>query len=132
MQLAQDVVRDVARVRVSPCRKIGISAFLWRISPTKARRSASVSSGSQRQFFVVDRQDEGRGAALLLRERGQVAVAGDAEHFQALLLDRFGQRADAEAGGVLGAEVFVDDDDREVKAHVESLKCSDPPQRVTE
>ena len=53
------------------------------------------------------------GAALLLRELRQVAVAGHAQHFQAFFLDRLRERADAEAGGVLGAEVFVDDDDRE-------------------
>ena len=43
----------------------------------------------------------------------QVAVAGDAQHLEAFLLDRLRERADAEARGVLGAEVLVDDDDRE-------------------
>jgi hypothetical protein len=71
------------------------------------------SASGGREFLVVDRQDEGRGAALLLGEGGQVAVAGDAQHFHAFLLDGLGQGADAEAGGVLGTEVLVDDDDGE-------------------
>jgi hypothetical protein len=33
-------------VRVSPCRKIGMSAFLWRISSTKARRLSTAGSSS--------------------------------------------------------------------------------------
>ncbi|MPM77797.1 hypothetical protein SDC9_124805 [bioreactor metagenome] len=49
----------------------------------------------QRQFLVVDGQDECRGAALLLGERGQVAVTGHTQHFHAFLFDRLGQRADA-------------------------------------
>jgi hypothetical protein len=40
-----------------------------------------------RELFVVDRQDEGAGAALLLGKLAQVAVAGDAQHLEALLLD---------------------------------------------
>ncbi len=47
----------------------------------------------------------------------QVAVAGHAQHLHAFVLDRLGQRADARAGGVLGAEVFVDDDDGETEFH---------------
>jgi hypothetical protein len=43
------------------------------------------------QLLVVDGQDEGRGAALLLGEGGQVAIAGDAEHLHALGLDGLGQ-----------------------------------------
>jgi len=53
---------------------------------------------------------------LLLRELAQVTVAGGAQHLEAFFLDRFGKRADAQARGVLGAVVFVDDDDRKAKA----------------
>jgi len=69
------------------------------------------------EFLVVDRQDEAGGAALLLRERSQVAVAGVADDVHAFGLDGGGQLADAGAAGVLAAEIFVDDDDREVKTH---------------
>ena len=60
----------------------------------------------------------------LLGERGQVAVAGDAEHFQPLALQGVGQGADTEPGGVFGTEVFIDDDDREMEAHGVSPKAA--------
>ena len=106
-------------VRVSPCRKIGMSALRKRISTTSC---AQVGDGLGRglgrgELLVVDRQDEGRATALLLREGRQVAVAGDAEHFHALFLDRLGERADPQSRGVLRAEVLVDDDDGEVESH---------------
>ena len=46
---------------------------------------------------------EGHPAALLLREGGQVAVAGHAQHFHALVLDRLGERAP-----VAGKDLFGD------------------------
>jgi hypothetical protein len=67
------------------------------------------------ELLVVDRQDEGAGAALLLRELREVAVAGRPQHLEALLLDRRGERADAEPRRVLGAVVLVDDDDRKLE-----------------
>jgi hypothetical protein len=69
------------------------------------------------ELLVVDRQDEGRCAALLLRKAGEVTVAGCTDDFHAFRLDRLGQCTDAEAGGVLGTEVLVDDDDREAETH---------------
>ena len=72
--------------------------------------------GSGRHLFVVDRQDERRRTRLLLRELRKVAVAGRAEDLHALFLDRLRERANAEAGGVLGAKILVDDDDREAEA----------------
>jgi hypothetical protein len=80
VQLAQHVVRNVARgarLAVQEDRDLLVAAadFL-----TKARSSAMVFSGLVAgKLLVVDRQDEGRRPALLLGERGQVAVAGDAE-----------------------------------------------------
>ena len=53
----------------------------------------------------------------------QVAVAGDTEDLHAFLLHRVGQCANAEAGGVLGAEIFVDDDDRKAKTHGRERYC---------
>src|SRR5262249_3480916 len=70
-----------------------------------------------RELLVVDRQDERRRAALLLGELGEVAVARDAQDLHPLLLDRGGERADAESRRVLGAEVFVDDDDGKAEFH---------------
>ena len=54
---------------------------------------------------------------LLLGELGEVAVAGQAQHFHAFFFHGGGQRANAESRGVLGTEVLVDDDDRESKFH---------------
>ena len=71
----------------------------------------------QRQFLVVDRQDECAGPRLLLRERGQIAVTGDAENIQPLVLDGGSQGSNAKTAGVLRTEVLVDDDDREIETH---------------
>ena len=72
------------------------------------------------EVFVVDRQDERRGAALLLGKRRQVAVAGHPECIKALLLDCLGQRPDTQTAGVLRTVVLVDDDYREVEMHGQS------------
>jgi hypothetical protein len=85
----------------------------------KLRRFSTTGSsvGAGREFLVVDRQDERAGAALLLGKLRQVAVAGGAQHLEALGLDGLRQRADAQAGGVLGAVVFVNDDDGKTELH---------------
>jgi hypothetical protein len=75
-----------------------------------------IDLGPGRELLVVDRQDEGAGTALLLRELAQVAVAGRAEDLEALFLDRLGERPDSDSGRVLGTEVLVDDDDRKLEA----------------
>jgi hypothetical protein len=118
VQFAQDVVGDVlagARLAVDVDRDVGVleADLLDELAQVQHRR---VELGPGRELLVVDAQDEGAGAALLLRELAQVAVAGGAQHLEALLLDGLGQRADAEARGVLGAEVLVDDDDGEAEA----------------
>ncbi len=69
------------------------------------------------EFFVINTQNEGRGAALLLGKAGQVTVAGDTQHFDAFGLDGFGQGAYAQSAGVFRTKIFVDDDDGETKAH---------------
>ena len=53
----------------------------------------------------------------VLRELRQVTVAGHAQNFDAFLFDGRGERADAKPGCILGAEVFVDDDDGEAEFH---------------
>ena len=119
VQLAQDVVRNVARslrLAVQVDRDIGVAEadFLDELVQVQHRR---IEFGPRRELLVVNRQDERRSAALLLRELRQVAVAGHAQHFHAFLLDRRGERPDSEAAGVFGAEVLVDDDDGKAKAH---------------
>ena len=118
VQLAQDVVRQVlrgARLAVEVDRHVGVlEAHLGdELAQVEHRR---VEVGPLGELLVVDRQDEGAGAALLLRELREVAVAGRAQHLEALLLDRRGERADAQARRVLGAVVLVDDDDRKLEA----------------
>src|SRR5678816_1325065 len=83
---------------------------LRRLSTAGSRSGPSVNSSSS-----IERM-KGAGPALLLRELREVAVAGGAQNLEALLLDRRRQCPDAEAGCVLGAVVFVDDDDRELEA----------------
>jgi hypothetical protein len=78
------------------------------------------------EFFIVDRQHEGRRARLLLGELGQVAVAGHAHHFHAFFFHRIGEGADAQAGRVLGTEILVNDDDGETKFHACLQKASRP------
>jgi len=118
VQLAQDVVRDVlagARLAVDVDRDVRVAEadLLDELPQVQHRR---VQLGAGRELLVVDRQDEGRGAALLLRELAQVAVAGHAQHLGSFRLDGLRQRANAQTGGVLRAEVLVDDDDREMEA----------------
>src|SRR5690606_37321295 len=69
------------------------------------------------EFLVVDRQNEGARAALLLGEGTEVAVTGDAQHLDAFGLDGRGQCPYAESGSILGAVVFIDDDDGKSKLH---------------
>jgi len=121
MQLAQNVVRNVpagARLAMQEDRNLGV------LVTNLLDEGAQLGNGFLflvGQLLIIHRQDEGRGAALLLGERGQIAIAGDAEHFHAFLFDGRRQRADAQAGSVLGTEVLVDDDDGKVKAHGSSL-----------
>src|SRR5690606_9849287 len=59
-----------------------------------------------------------------------VGVGEAADHLPALLLDRLGKRADAQAAGGVGAPVLVDDDDRETELHVGSLRDRVPAERA--
>jgi hypothetical protein len=105
-------------VRVSPYRKIGMSVLR---KADLLHEGAQFGDGLVRlvggEIVVVHRQDEAGCPALLLGEGGQVAVTGHPEDFHALVFQGLGQGADAQAGGVLGTEVFVDDDDGEAEAH---------------
>jgi hypothetical protein len=119
VQLAQDVVRDVARglgLAVDVDRHVGVLAphLADEVAQVQHRR---VEVGADGELLVVDRQDEGAGPALLLGELAQVAVARDAQHLEALLFESLRQGADAEPRAVLGAEVLVDDDDGKAEFH---------------
>jgi hypothetical protein len=121
VQLAQNVVGDVfggARFAVQINRDVGVAETHF------ADEGAQVLDGAGRlrgrgvvEFLVVDRQNEGAGAALLLGEGTQVAVTGDADHFHALGLDGRGQGAYAQPRSVFGTEIFVDDEDGETEFH---------------
>ena len=98
VQFAQHVVGDVAagaRLAVQEDRDVGVAVA--DLLDEGAQFGDGFLGLVGAELLVVDRQDEGRGAALLLGEGSQVAVAGDAQHFHALLLDGLGQRADAQA-----------------------------------
>ena len=120
LQFAQDVVRNMARgagFAMQENRDFGIAEAYFLDEAAQLLQRLAWYPRRCREFLVVDRQHERRGARLLLGERGQVAIIGDAEHFHAFFLDRLGQRADAEPGGVFGAEVFVNDDNGKAEAH---------------
>ncbi len=118
VQLAKNIVRQVlrrARFTIQIDRHLGVleAHFFDELAQVQYRR---VELGAGCELFVVDRQDERAGAALLLRELAQVAVGRGAQHLEALFFNRTGQRTNAQARGVFGAKVFVDDDDRKVEA----------------
>ncbi len=119
VQLAQDVVGDVARglgLAIHVDRHIGVLAahFLDEAAQVHHRR---IEIRAGREFLVIDGQDEGAGAALLLRELREVTVAGHPQDLEAFALDGLRQRTNAQPGGVLRAVVLVDDDDGEAEFH---------------
>jgi hypothetical protein len=120
VQLPQDVVGQVLR---RPRLAVQVDRHVRVLAPDFRDEGAQVHDrriqvGPRGELLVVDRQDEGAGAALLLRELRQVAVAGDAQHLETFGLDRLRQGADAQAGEVLRPVVFVDDDDGKAELHV--------------
>ena len=119
MQLAQDVIGQMARglgLAMQKDRHIGVfpAHFLDEVAQVD---HGGVKIGAGAEFLVVDGQHKGRGAALLLGELRQVAIAGGAQHLEALLLDGFGQGADAKTRGVLGTEILVNDDNGKSEFH---------------
>ena len=68
------------------------------------------------EFLIVHRQHKTRRAARLLRKHGRVAKASDAQHLRALFFNGLREGANTEPAGVVGAEIFVDDDDGKIKA----------------
>ena len=82
-----------------------------------AAHARRVQIGARGELFVVNRQDERAGAALLLGELGQIAIAGHAKHLKAFRFNRLSQRTNAQTRGVFGAVVFVNDDDGETEFH---------------
>src|SRR5512132_1485580 len=121
VQLLQDVVRDVPRrprLTVQEHGDFGIAKPDFLDEPAQiGENGARFLRRAAAELLVVDRQDERRGARLLLREAGEIAVARYAEYLRALCLDRACERANAESAGVLRAVVLVDDDDGKAKFH---------------
>ncbi len=58
---------------------------------------------------------------MLLRELGKIAVAGHAQHLDAFFFQGIGQGTNAQARGILGAEIFVNDHNRKTKLHGTAL-----------
>src|SRR5690606_18878504 len=69
------------------------------------------------EFLIVNRQNERTRAALLLGERAEITIAGDTQHLNAFGLDGRRQGAYAKPRRVLGAIVFINDDDGETEFH---------------
>ena len=118
VQFAENVVRNMPRGSCFAVQKdrnilVPTADFLDEGPQVGHRLFGAVAA----ERLVVDGQDECRGPALLLGEGGQVAKAGDAENVETFLLDGLGQRPDAQSAGIFRAEVFVDDDYREVEMH---------------
>jgi len=132
VQLLQDVVRDVAAgagLAVDIDRDVGVLvADLLHERAQAEQRGVGLLDRTAAEFLVVDRQHEGGCARLLLGELGQVAIAGHTDDLHAFLFHRGSQCANAETGGVLRAEVLVNDDDGETKFH-RQLQCEAPCRR---
>ena len=119
VHLAQHVIRNMprgARLAVQEDRDVGVA------KADLLDEGAQVGDGLGRslgrgKLLIIDRQDEGRATALLLHERGQIAIARDPEHLDTLRFDRLGERTNPQPRSVLRAKVFVDDDDGEVEFH---------------
>jgi len=124
VQFLQHVVRDVARsarLPVQEDRDVRV-AEADLADETAQLRDRVLGEFRRAELLVVDRQDEGTCARLLLGEPGHVAVARHPEHLRAFFLDRLGERADAQPARVLRAEILVDDDDRKMELHVTPLR----------
>ena len=121
MQFLEHVIRDMARgarLAVEEDRNILVAQPHFLDEGAQGReRFERLLGRAAAELLVVDGEDETGGAALLLGERGQIAIAGDAEHLQPLALERLGERANAKTARVLGAEVLVDDDDWKTETH---------------
>ncbi|MNT14328.1 hypothetical protein D3C72_1493290 [compost metagenome] len=123
MQLAQDVVGQVAAglgLAIDVDRYIGVLAANFGDEVAHIAHD-QILVAALRKLLVIHRQDERTGAALLLGELREIAIAGHAQYLEALFLDRMGEVADAQTGGVLRAEILVDDDDGKAKFHGQCL-----------
>ncbi len=119
VQFAQDVIGQVAAgfgftVNVNRHLFVFPAHFFDEIAQVQHRR---VQIGTGGEFLVVDRQNKGAGAALLLGELRQVAIAGDAQNLESLILDRLGHGANARPRRILRSEIFVNDNNRKAEFH---------------
>ena len=119
VQLAQHVVGHMLAgfgFAVQVDGHVGVLAahFLYEVAQVQ-HGGREVGAGAE--LLIINGEDEGAGAALLLRELRQVAVAGGADHLKALILNGLRQGADAQAGAVFGVVVFINDDDGKAEFH---------------
>ena len=123
MQLAQNIVRDMfcrTCFTVEINRNIRIAkAQLTDEDAQVFNRTGDVFGRIDVELLVVNRQDKGAGAALLLGKRAQITVTGDTNDLHAFRLDRSRQRANTETRGVFRAVILVDDKDGKAKFHPE-------------
>ena len=128
VQLAQDVVGQVlAGLGLA----MQVDGHIRVLAPHLLDEMAQIQNGRGQtgagvvragaELLIVNRKNEGAGAALLLGKLRQIAIAGGAHHLKALFLDGFGQRPDAQARSVVVAVVLVDDDDGEMEFHGRGL-----------
>src|SRR5690606_18460186 len=125
VQLAQNIVGDMLRgARLA----VQIDGDILVAEPQFTNKGAQVLDrigdilrGIHIEFLIINRQNEGARAALLLRKRTKVTIAGDPENLYAFGLYRRGQGSNAQARRIFGTVVFVDDDDRKTKLHPELL-----------
>ena len=119
MQFAQNVVGKMARslrFAVDVDRHIEVLAAHLLDEMTQVQ-DRGIQIGPGRKFFVVNGENKGTGTALLLGELAEIAVTGHPQHLKPFRFNRLSQCANAQAGGVLGTEIFIDDDDGKTELH---------------
>ena len=94
VQFAQDIVGDMPRragFTVKINRDIGVLvANLFYKGPQRFQRYLGFLGRAGAELFIVDRENEGGCARLLLGELRQVDVTSHPEHFHAFALERIG------------------------------------------
>ncbi len=121
MQFFQDRIGNVTRsagftVQVNWNIRVFKANFLHKVIQV-LKRVFDFLLAAQAEFFVVDGQNKGTGAALLLRKLGKIVITRDSQYLDALFLDGVCQGANAETRCVLGAEIFVNNDNGKTKFH---------------
>src|SRR3990172_3758302 len=126
VQLAQHVIRDVprgARLAVQVDRDVGVlETYLLDEGAQTLQRDLGLFLAARTEFLIVDRQQKSRCAALLLRERSQVAIAGDPKDLHPFFFNGLCHRTYAQPAGIFRTEIFIDDDNRKTEFHIGLLE----------